>query len=230
MTQTGPQNYEWSLVQVQRGGEELVRHVWQRAVVSGGTFDASYAVFQRARRHGDPHELTLYFTPSARQLATIFGGRRCAQPSRRGLQLLAGSPSALALIFAQPSCESCSTRCTSSSGATRGGRHAHARPKSQHGCLQDAIAQWRLAYRKLQEAEARVRELERIHSDRAIFKQGTQAVVGLAATCDAAAAAICAAVISRRGEACLLNQQPNGDSGPSAWLSRSGAACTDRGT
>jgi len=56
------------------------------------------AVFTR-RTAGELHcEVTAYFSPGAADLARQFGAVSCAQPGRRGLELLAGQESSWSLL------------------------------------------------------------------------------------------------------------------------------------
>ena len=60
--------------------------------------DASCAVFTR-RDAGDLHcRVTAYFSPGADGLARRYGAHVCAQPGRRGLELLAATEAGLDLF------------------------------------------------------------------------------------------------------------------------------------
>lgn len=177
------QPLHWAHVVLSPGAEELVVQIWQRAVDRGGAFDADYAVFQRHRRDGD---LALFFSPSALELARIFGARRGTKPARRGLQLLVGSEAAFDIHFQQPVLETpghCPRRCGSAGCVATA-------PEVRAMCLQASVMLWRRDYRRLQLAENRLRRAAPEHSSRQALERQ---VAHLAGRCNADLARISAA-------------------------------------
>lgn len=88
---TGGVISSWYMLHLHPGAEALIAEVWTAAAAAGVCFDASHAVFKRTRPGID---LALYFTPSANQLARMFGAIRCRQPKPQRMELLLGHDSA----------------------------------------------------------------------------------------------------------------------------------------
>lgn len=174
---------QWANVVLTPGAEELVLEIWQRAVERGGVFDADYAVFQRRRRDGN---LTLFFSPSAAELARIFGARSGVKPARRGLQLLVGSEAAFATHFQQPLSDkpgACRRACGSSGCVAT-------TPATRALCLQASVLMWRHNHRRLQLAEGRLRRAAPEHPARDALERRVRVLAG---RCNADVARISAA-------------------------------------
>lgn len=86
----------WYMLHLHPGAEALIAEVWTAAAAAGASFDASHAVFKRIRPGID---LALYFTPSARRLARMFGAIRCRRPKPKGMELLLGDESAWTIHY-----------------------------------------------------------------------------------------------------------------------------------
>ena len=58
------------------------------------------AIFTRLESEGRLHcEMLAYFSPAAKDIATMFDAQPCEKPSQTGLGLLAGDPLAWSMLF-----------------------------------------------------------------------------------------------------------------------------------
>lgn len=63
---------------------------------------ANMAVFTRLESEGRLHcEVTAYFSPAAKEIATAFDAEPCEKPSRAGLGLLAGNKLSWSILFSE---------------------------------------------------------------------------------------------------------------------------------
>jgi hypothetical protein len=81
-------------------GGPIWKLLWE-ASVAGEPVDDGNAVFLAQEGDGC---VTLYFSPSARLLATAIGASRCRQPDPQGLTLLAGPQRAWDVHFRAGDC------------------------------------------------------------------------------------------------------------------------------
>lgn len=71
-----------------------------RAAFAAAGSPRAMALFVRHDAAGDLHcEVTLYFSPSATEVAARLGATRCARPSPRGLSLVVGTEDCWPLLF-----------------------------------------------------------------------------------------------------------------------------------
>lgn len=79
--------------------EEQIREQLERVYPESCASD-SFAAYTRHEADGRLHcEVKIYFSPTASEIAKSFNARRCSQPSHIGLSLLAGSETALEILF-----------------------------------------------------------------------------------------------------------------------------------
>jgi len=78
--------------------DEIKESFLQRFHTAGSPHDM--AVFTRLESEGRLHcELVAYFSPAATNIAQVLDARPCGQPSRTGLDLLAGDEHSWSVLF-----------------------------------------------------------------------------------------------------------------------------------
>lgn len=91
----------WFSLNLKAGVDEIIEDSWQLAwqvARSGDTLvDYSNAIFLKAGS-GESGP-TIYFTPSARELAGTFGAKACDKPLAKGMTLIAGDRRAWEIHF-----------------------------------------------------------------------------------------------------------------------------------
>lgn len=91
----------WFSLNLKAGVDEIIEDAWQLAweVARSGDALADYsnAIFLKAGS-GDSGP-TIYFTPSAHELAGTFGAKACQKPAAKGMTLIAGDPRAWDIHF-----------------------------------------------------------------------------------------------------------------------------------